>query len=161
MTISASVRQRLGLLALCFIWPATGAAMSLMDLGKVCVFSPVTGQVTMNGEPIAGARLVRRVEWQKKQQDHATTDDKGRFAFPALYERSVMKFLSGQFVANQVIEIEHKGQTYLAWKGGKWSEEENAELSGKPLKLHCELTNEPEIKYVGRHGINGPCTWQN
>lgn len=35
------------------------SAMSLFDFMKVCVFTDVSGVVTLEGKPVAGARIVR------------------------------------------------------------------------------------------------------
>lgn len=133
--------------------------MSIFNLGKACIFSAVQGTVTLEGKPVSNAQVKRHANWQSEKSDETTTDDQGQFSFPPMFSKSVMKYLSGQFTSNQTMEVIYEGKTYTIWKTTKWSEEENAELGGKPLRLTCELSKEPEVKFVGRYGIDGVCSW--
>lgn len=131
--------------------------MSLFDIGKACVFSQVEGVVTKNGQPVAGAKVQRIANWQSEVSDATTTNEKGEFSFPAQYERSIMGVLPFEFVAYQKITLNLEGQDYLIWESNKRSEEENAELEGKPIQLACELNDEPSAKFAGRVNIFGIC----
>ena len=55
--------------------PMVGEAMSIFDTGKACVFSPVEGVLTLNGEPVRGATIKRKVEWQREDSDETVTDE--------------------------------------------------------------------------------------
>lgn len=134
--------------------------MSLFNLGKACVFSKVRGTVTRNGEPIVEATIIRDVTWQKNSKDRTSSDTNGDFVFPAIYHHSLMKYMPAEFVAHQTITIIHNDKTYLAWETTKRETDENAELGGKSIHLKCELANEPTVKYEGRRGIDGICTWE-
>jgi len=134
--------------------------MSILNLGKACVFSTVTGVVTQNGQPLENAEIKRNVTWQKKDADQTRTDSNGRFSFPSIFHNSLMKYFPAEFVSHQTITIHHDGKQYLAWETTKRETEENSELGGKAINLSCELSNEPSVKYAGKRGIDGICTWE-
>lgn len=133
--------------------------MSMIGI-KACTFSAVSGIITFDGEPAANARVLRRANWQKEQRDQTTTDNQGRFEFPAMLDRSVMRYLNGRFTSIETLEVEYNGQRYMIWKMSKTSSEENSEFNGKPMELSCELNAEPEIRFIGRHGVDGLCVWE-
>ncbi len=133
--------------------------MALTDIGKLCIFSAISGVITLNGQPVAHARLIRTGEKERTHQDETTTDENGYFAFPPMYERSIAKFLPMEFVASQTIMVEYKGKKYKLWSGVKWKPEENAESRGKPLVVQCQL--EIDDKYISVDGSKffTLCTW--
>jgi hypothetical protein len=49
----------------------------------------VSGVLTDNGKPVAGATIVRQLEYGSYADSTAVTDDHGRFSFPAHYIRSL------------------------------------------------------------------------
>lgn len=133
--------------------------VSFTDAGRVCLFSNMSGMITLNGEPVAGARLVRTVDLSKPQTDETTTDDNGRFEFPAVFTRTITKFLPQEFVSKQAIVVHHEGQEYRMWSGVKRKPEENTESRGKPLVVQCELTSEEKMISVNNSLIFSLCTW--
>ncbi|WP_237444745.1 DUF6795 domain-containing protein [Sinobacterium norvegicum] len=135
--------------------------MSIFDIGKSCVFSPASGVLTLNGQPISNAKITRMVEWQKTETDETTTDENGYFQMPGLYHRSATSLMPVEFVASQSLVVEYEGQEYKIWSGVKRSSEENAELGGAELRLSCELTD--ELKTI-RHGaslLRSNCNWND
>src|SRR5690606_2171944 len=76
-------RTRLLLLStVCILLSGTihgASAMSLSDLGKVCLFSGISGVIELNGKPAAHVRLVRRAD---TKTDETTTDENGYSEFP-------------------------------------------------------------------------------
>ena len=134
--------------------------MSIFDVGKACVFSEVSGVVTHEGEPVAGATIRRIAKWQKEQEDQTVTAADGSFHFAPMYQRSVVKLLPAEFVAHQRLLIEHQGEEVLMWYTTKRNTEENSELNGKPLKFRCELTDEPWFDRNYRASIKTICTWE-
>jgi len=131
--------------------------MSLSDLGKVCLFSGISGVIELNGKPAAHVRLVRRAD---TKTDETTTDENGYFEFPPIFRRTVAKYLPQEFVVTQTIAAHHEGVKYDLWSGVKRQPEENAESRGKPLVVKCEL-NLSERNYVMVEGspIFSLCTW--
>ena len=136
-----------------------GTAVGLTDIGKVCVFSAISGVVTLNGQPVAHAKLVRTASKEREHQDETTTDENGYFSFPAMYERSIAKFLPMEFVAKQKIMIEHNGKSYKLWSGVKGKPDENVEARGKPLIVECQLNNDISHIWVNGLVFSTLCKW--
>lgn len=144
----------------CFVLPPREAnAMSILDAGKSCVFSAVKGTLLLNGQPAAGAVVKRQVEYQSKDSDEATADASGQFEMPALYQRSVVKFLPAEFVAAQSLVVEYQGKEYKIWSNTKRKPDENAELGGKPLHLTCELSADLQLHREFGSILRTSCTW--
>ncbi len=134
--------------------------MSILDTGKVCLFSKISGVITFEGKPVANALLTRTASLSKDKVDQTRTDENGHFEMPAVFERTITKFLPQEFVAKQVISVEFNNQTYDIWSGVKRTPEENAESRGKPLVVSCELTQaDLELIEVNGGPIFSRCTW--
>lgn len=114
--------------------------------GKDCLFSAISGTITLNGEPAVGAQVKRaagRAHVDGEFTDETITDDKGYFSMPAIWERNLLsRVLPMEFVVPQEIVVEYQGRTYDIWTSVKRRREENAESNGKPLVVHCELNSE-------------------
>ncbi len=134
-------------------------AMSITDVGKVCLFSNISGVITFDGEPVKNARLVRTVNLSKDEVDETTTDDMGIFEFPVLFTRTLTKHLPQEFSSNQEIVVHHKGKEYRMWSAVKRSPDENSESRGKPLVVKCELNAEETMIKVNNSPIFSLCTW--
>lgn len=134
--------------------------MSITDAGKVCLFSGISGTITLNGKPVKNARLIRTAKKEKPKSDETTTDENGHFSMPPIYERTVTKYLPMEFVVSQTIVVEYEGQQYEMWHGVKRKEEENAESKGKPLVVTCKLELEKQLyKSVDGSPVFSLCTW--
>lgn len=133
--------------------------MSILDAGKVCLFSKISGVITYNGKPVANALLTRTAALSKDRVDQTRTDENGHFEMPAVFERTITKFLPQEFAAQQVIVIDHNDQQYDIWSGVKRTPEENAESRGSSLEVTCELTQEKTLKQVNSNPIISRCTW--
>jgi hypothetical protein len=135
------------------------SVMGISDVGKVCLFSAMSGVITLDGKPVANARLVRTADRDGAKTDETTTDNNGNFKFPAVFERTITKYLPQEFVVKQVIQVQYQGKEYAMWSGVKRKPEENAESSGKPLVVKCELNQEKQFKQVDYTPIISLCTW--
>ncbi len=142
----------------------TSCAMTEGSRAKPCLFSPISGSITLNGEPAAGAKLIRtagKAHTHGELVDTATTDEQGQFEMPGAFERVLLaKFLPMEFVASQKIIVEYQGQTYKMWAGVKREREVNSESSGQPLKVTCELNSEVKRAAVGGGFVNSLCNWE-
>lgn len=134
-------------------------AMSLTDIGKVCLFSEMSGVLMANGVPAANVRLVRTARWQSEHQDETTTDADGRFHFPEMTERTVAKFLPMEFVASQKVVAFYDDAEIRIWGGVKRTPEANAEAKGEALDVACELIAEENYIEVSGGLIYSRCTW--
>ena len=119
------------------------------------LFSPVSGVVTLNGAPVAGAEIVQSVDWATKEGPaprSVTSDANGRFAFDAIEGSSMAaRVLPLQPSMNQRLVIRHQGVEYDAYRHGKLNYDLNGENEGKPLVLECELSRQPDFfgKFYG------------
>lgn len=143
---------------------ALGAcSVSLSDVGKMCLFSGISGVITLNGEPAVGAkvrRIVDKAHTHGKKNDETIVDDNGYFKMPPIYDRSIIgKILPMQFAVGQEIYVDFQGLTYEVWSGVKQKREENSESNGKPLIVECRLEGERERIAVGGGVIYSRCVW--
>jgi hypothetical protein len=144
----------------CLFFVAVGVfAMSLGDVGKVCLFSPISGTITLEGKPVVNARLVRTGDRDGPRVDEAITNERGYFEFPGMFERTITKLLPMEFVASQKIVVSYEGQSYEMWSSIKRNPDVNTESRGKPLVVTCELTSGERNIVVDRVPIHGLCIW--
>jgi len=143
---------------------ASGAlSLSLFGPKKVCLFSAISGVITLNGEPTKGAHVKRMVEKfysSGHNTDETMTDDNGYFELPAVFDQSFLgKFLPGEFVAPQQIFVKYEGEEYKIWEGVKRTKEENAEARGQALVVLCELSSEHEPIIINGGFYFTQCDW--
>ncbi len=133
--------------------------MGCKEAGKVCLFSSMSGVITLDGEPVVNARLVRTVELSSPGVDETTTDSQGYFEFPAVFKRTITKILPQEYASNQDIMVVHDGKQYRMWSAVKRTPEENSESRGKPLVVKCELNSQETMIKVNNSPIFSLCTW--
>ena len=133
--------------------------MSLGEVGKVCLFSAMSGTITLDGNPVPNARLVRTGDRDGAIVDETHTDKNGYFEFPAMFERTITKFLPQEFVAAQKVVVIHDDKDYKIWSSIKRNSAENVEAKGKPLIVTCELNSEERSIVVDRVPIHSLCVW--
>ncbi|MFC4875352.1 DUF6795 domain-containing protein [Microbulbifer halophilus] len=63
--------------------------MASLNPFKACTFSETKLQLTLDGEPAAGAVIIRTVKWREKAVDTAMADKGGTVQLPAMYESSI------------------------------------------------------------------------
>jgi len=136
-----------------------GSAVGLTDVGKLCIFSAISGVITKDGQPVAHAKLIRTGSKERKHQDETTTDESGHFSFPPMYERSIAKYLPMEFVASQKIMVDYKGQSYKLWSGVKRKPDENTESRGKPLIVKCALNSKEQDISIEGSMFFSLCSW--
>lgn len=136
-----------------------GLAMSVADIGKVCLFSSMRGVINLNGEPVAHAKVMRTVDLSGAETDETSTDEKGNFKFPAIFKRTLSKHLPQEFSASQLIVVQYQGKEYPLWSAVKRKPEENSESRGKDLVVACELSSEEKMIKVNNSPIFSVCTW--
>jgi hypothetical protein len=145
-----------------FVITIPGVTMGFRPF-QICLFSEVNAVLTLQGKPVAGAEIVRTANQlnSKVYTDKTTTDAQGRFHFAARYIFSLSNFIPAEPVIVQRMTIHYQGEKYLGWEGVRSNYGKNNELDGdKPIKLTCELTEEPTLKYQERRGnIEGICKW--
>jgi len=156
------IHQAFLVVALLMLVIGESYSMSLFDIGKVCLFSKTDGKIVLNGEPVAGVKIIRKSIFQTKTKEEVTTtDNNGVFHFDASFTRSLAKYMPLEGVITQKIIIQTSEKEHEGWTSVKRNFEENGELGGKPLDLVCELSQEEStFTRVGRHQIYGICDWK-
>lgn len=118
------------------------SAMAFFNPLKTCVFSEVSARVFLNGEPVRGAKVVRKWNWHKERYDESITDVNGYVSFPPKYESSITRLLPAELVIGQQLSVFIEGEETIFWSNAKREPEINAEYGGNPFRIACELTNE-------------------
>jgi hypothetical protein len=82
------------------------------------------------------------------------TDANGRYRLPVITWRSITgSFLPHEPVMERNIQFVYQGKTIRGWLHAKHNYEDMGELEGKPLRLGCDLKDEPvgppEIRSYG------------
>ena len=130
---------------------------------QICMFSEINAVVTLNGKPVIGAEIVRTSNEldSKVYTEKTTTDEQGKFHFAALRVFSLRNWIPMEPMIYQHMDILCQGREHLGWVGMKRNYAHNDELDdNKPLKLSCELSEEPNMKHQeGRGPIDGICRW--
>jgi len=115
--------------------------MSMFDAFKVYLFSEVNGLVTLDGQPVEGADVIRSANYGEIYSDRTTTDKDGKFFLGEMTTSKLSALLPGQHVIDQSILIRNHDKEFKAWELTRVGSGPNAELDIK-LNLHCELNNE-------------------
>lgn len=133
--------------------------MSILDAGKVCLFSQISGVITLDGRPAANARIIRTANLSRDKVDETYTDENGYFEMPPVFQRTVAKFLPQEFTAKQTINVEYDGNNYVIWRGVKRDPGENTEARGENLVVTCELSNDEDLIIIDGAPIFTLCNW--
>lgn len=133
--------------------------MTILDAGKVCLFSKISGVITLDGQPAANARITRTANLSSDKVDETYTDESGYFEMPAVFQRTVTRFLPQEFTAKQTINVEHNGNEYVIWRGVKRDPRENTEARGKYLEVTCDLNSDENFTIIGGAPIFSRCDW--
>jgi hypothetical protein len=104
---------------------------------QAVLFSGLAGRVVRGGEPVAGARLVRRWDFAQDRvqgQDEAITDASGQFRLPpVLHAYRKPRLLAQQFVVSQLIQVKADGREWEAWVSSKLDSAAGTERAKGPV----------------------------
>jgi hypothetical protein len=128
-----------------FISSLDVAAMGFSNPLKTCVFSAVRARLVIEGEPVKGATVIRRWEWQTLREERTVTDDEGYFDFPAKFEYSILRLLPAEIVIGQGLYVVIDNEENAFWIYSRRSPEENAEYQGRPIDIMCDLNDETVV----------------
>ena len=130
---------------------------------KVVLFSAMTGQLLMHGEPIRHAKIRRVVNFGETPEDDLTdyteTDGEGRFSFDEKSHRGLSDYFLIQFACSQELFVEYQGSEMRFWEGSKSDPEPNAEARYEPLNVICELSAEKKITSIEGGTYYTQCDW--
>lgn len=158
-------RLRIIRFASCFLlvsvtlFPLMGQTMASMNPFKACTFSEMKIRLTLDGEPVTGAKVTRTVNWKKEIVDTFRSDSSGFVELPAMFESSVTQVLPVEFVSSQVINVEYKDKDYKIWVYAKRNPEKNYEFDGKPIEMRCELSDTAETQRAFNSVLKTSCKW--
>lgn len=111
------------------------------------LFSAVEGTVLLNGLPVEGVEVEQDYLWHWKDEkglNKTSTDSQGYFRFPAITGRSLTAgFMPHEPVITQNIRLRYQGKEYEGWYHSKRDYENLGELDGRPIRLKCDLNDEP------------------
>ncbi len=130
------------ILTLALIFFIEAEAMSILGIGKTCVFSAVKVHLLHNGEPVSNTKVQRRWDWNTPSSDESVTDDDGYVLFPAVFESSVSRLLPIELVITQRLSVKIDGEEKILWTNAKREPKENVEYAGAKFDVVCELNNE-------------------
>ena len=135
-------------------------ANAMSKNNKTCLFSAISGTITLNGKPVANARIKRVSD---ERIDESKTDENGYFSMPSVFDTSISnamrKFIPSQFASAQKLYVYVDGMEYLLLEGIKRNEAEFTESRGKPWVITCELTDEPIRFRVDGNAFGSRCKW--
>ena len=133
---------------------------------KVYLFSEVNGVITLNNQPVKGAKVIRRAEWNEKVHiDEAITAEDGSFHFPVL--DSGKRIVISEFIGLQKIDVEYKGKSWLIWRMVKSSPGINEELrdrnypDGMPIQFTCDLSSKDRLLALMAGVLRTKCIFPN
>ena len=121
-------------------------------MDQAVLFSALEGQVVKDGQPLAGATVLREWDFPEKKvrgHDEATTDASGRFRLAAIihpYRRA--RFFPQEPVVVQAIRVGHAGTEWRVWSATKMDLKAGTEISAdvtdgtdpaQPLKITIDL----------------------
>lgn len=127
------------------------------------LFSEVEGIVLLNGEPVVGAVVEQEYHWHwgdQRRSSTAVADQRGYFHFPTITGRSfTAQLFPHEPVITQFLRIKYNGQSHKGWFHSKHNYEEKGEIGESPLRLQCDLNDEPgPHPEIGSFGICIPWT---
>ncbi len=129
---------------------------------KTCLFSAISGTITLNGKPVANARIKRASD---ERIDESKTDENGHFSMPSVFANPIFSFISrfipGQFVSTQKLYIYVDGMEHMLLEGIKRREAEFTESRGKPWVITCELSDDPIRFRIDGNAFASRCKWDS
>ncbi len=127
---------------------------------KTCLFSAISGTITLGGKPVTNA-IIKRVS--DERIDESKTDENGHFSMPSVFASPIFSFISrfipGQFVSTQKLYIYVDGMEHLLFEGIKRNEAEFTESRGKPWVISCELSDDPIWFRIEGNAFGSRCKW--
>ena len=137
--------------------------MVMMAMGpkqNAILFSKVEGRLVFNGEPVKGAKIIRKSQLYKEiTEDITTTNEYGVFQFPLKVRPNTRISGLNHFSISQTLTVLHEGKTYDIWHHSKMDGAENSEYGGEFKPLLCELTQAVEHKKIGGGTYITNCVW--
>ena len=129
----------------------------------------VNGIVMLNGSPVAGAQVVRTLDYGQEYREETVTGEDGAFHFPEKNIQSTRPDkLMDETRVRQIVTVNFQGEKYLLWYATPGTIHWRTGIANRLSSMRCELTN-PEIEQ-GFENIEKPqfphstfsvCRWDN
>lgn len=137
--------------------------MGFLSKPTHCVFSALSGHLTLHGEPVKNGRLVRKGQLghaEGEVVDETITDEHGYFEFPDMYQSASEAGIIAAFRVFQSIRLDKgDGQELYIWKGSRWDGIRGGENRNNPWHMQCEISNEMQLFVVNRSNYFTRCAW--
>lgn len=143
----------------------------MFGLGKkadVFLCPAVQGQITLNGEPLAGVEITRELSYDNIKLDRTRSSASGHFLFDEASTKS--RTPNKAFVearTHQILVADYQGQRYLLWHYVTGSIKEEPVISDKLRNLKCDLSSEEIYQHIPipenpnlTYNIVGICRWE-
>lgn len=135
-------------------------ASAVSKNNKTCLFSAISGTITLNGKPVGNARIKRVSD---ERVDESKTDENGYFTMPSIFANPIFSFISrfipGQFVSPQKLYVYVDGMEYQLLEGIKRKENELSESRGRTWVISCELSDDPIRFRIDGNAFSSRCKW--
>ncbi len=137
----------------------------LFQAENYCLFSAMEGTLTFQGKPAAGAKVVRKITVDDKEDapDFVMADENGKFSLATINRKIREPLMVAAFVIDQDIFVHYQGSEYHIWamsNVGKTSEHE--EFGGrKPINVRCEITDEMVRVEIETGLLGTSCVWDS
>ena len=95
----------------------------------------------------------------RNSQDETRTDHLGHFSMPALFKRSIARFLPQQFAVGQSLVTERNGELEGFHSGVKRKPEEATDGRGKALEVTCDLSEKRAPFIINGNTFVSKCRW--
>lgn len=130
---------------------------------KLYLMSEISGTITLNDQPAAGAklkRIVSKADSRSEITDETSTDTNGYFFLPAVIQRKLIpNIIPAEFVVPSLIFVTYQGKEYKIWSSTKREPEINTENRGRPLVVQCELTADERVFGINSSPFITTCIW--
>lgn len=155
------------LLALLYSEYGVTGMFGIFDKAEVHLSPEVMGVVTLGGEPLAGIRVYRTLDYDREYKDWTVTDGEGRFSFSEVNIKSRRpRQLGDETRVRQVIGLDYEGKNYLLWYFVPGGITPRQAVSDRLADMTCELSM-PEIEQVFEnkehpdfpHSVFSICRW--
>ena len=132
------------------------------DLDRICLMSAISGTLMRDGQPVKQALIkqsVSRVYSEGFVEKETTTDDKGYFEFPAIFEDKKPFVMIPSFGIGQDLTVYQNDEETNFWLGIKIDGYENSEARNKQLFISCDLNHEENKIYIDGSRYFTLCQW--
>ena len=136
----------IGVLLLVGISEGSAGMFGLGKKTEVHLSPEVKGVVLLNGHPVAGAQVVRTLDYDQEYREELVTGEDGTFYFPEKnIQSSRPNKLMDETRVRQIVTVNYQGEKYLLWYATPGTIHWRTGIAKRLSSMRCELTN-PETE---------------